>query len=539
MAQSTARGISIATLKAQALQQPIGNQAPHFLNGLAAALGSNAKVKIIVDGVLKYQDNLSGALAVTGNYIQLPSSFNEPPETSLTDGMTGDAVLEIENNSNPGVALVVPIALANHTPADAKIDISGPLIAGVAVKTNGLRIQAPPDLDVGIGPSNHPPPPTSGIAFTIRTVNDEPFTVPETLMGGQFHVRPDSWPGEATWESIGGYGSPSAPPAQFIKSLHPHSRTGATWAGIRSVGWGPYDTYKAWGQSFGAKMGYVIFQTPNNVAMPGYSANRNFFPAFNGGGGNDKGNVPPVPGAMKDFVIDLLQHDPDLEYFESWNEYEEHPMGFWQGDASMMARCMRECNEARLQVRPSVRVLWPGIVNWSVSNPEEPFPDWIKLAYASDGAGGQGRDHIQGFGHHFYFGTGVSSVQMATYFRKVQVGMNQMGKGGLPKYMTEGGFIDNVAVSSPHAALIYGRLYTLCGAFGYQTCTPWAMDIGGYRNGAVWGNWGSNNPSINADFLSRHAEVKNAMVGKTVRWAYVMNDQTVLVGFNDGSSFSI
>ena len=537
---STARGIAVATLKAQALQQPVGNQAAYFLNGLATAIGAGAKVKIIVGGTVKYQDNISGSLTVTSNYIQVPAAFNEPPEVSAADAMTGSAVLEIEHATNAGVALVVPIALSVDTPADAKIDISGPLIAGVAVKTNNLRIMAPPELDVPvIGGSNYPPPPTSGTSFIIRTVNDEPFVVPETLMGGQFHLRPQSWPGDPTWNQVGGSGAANGPTTQFIKSLGSHAVTGASWAGIENVGWGAMDAAMEWARSLGAMVNFTNFQTPNKFAMSGYSANRNFFPGLNGGSGNDKGNVPPVPGAMKDFVRRLLQRYSDLTLVESWNEYEEVPLGFWQGDHLQMARVMRECNEARIEVRPSVKILWPGMVNWEFSSPETPFSNWTKLASASDGAGGQARDHIQGIGHHLYFGSSVTTLQMAIYLRKVQVGMNQMGKGSLPKYMTEGGFTDGARVASSTAARTYGRLYAICAAFGYQCVNPWSMDIGPERNGSVWGNWGANNPSLNADFLSRHAEVKNALVGKVVRWAYVMSDGTLRIGLGDGTTFSI
>ncbi len=188
-----------------------------------------------------------------------------------------------------------------------------------------------------------------------------------------------------------------------------------------------------------------------------------------------------------------------------------------------MSRIMRECREARDAVRPSVKVLWPGMVNWQFDNPTEPWSNWPELANASDGAGGIARDHVDGFGHHVYVSPGTSALQIAIYYAKARTAVTQMGHLGKPMYMTECGFTDGSSTSDAIASRSFGWIYLISAAYGYEFVNPWQMDI-------TSSNWAGHSPWLNSSFRQVHDYLSSNLIGKTVRWAYVMNDGSVRVG---------
>jgi hypothetical protein len=535
---ATSRGIPISTIKAQAELLTVGSQGPYYLAEIISYLGANPKIRILEDGVLKYEDVINTTLTVTSNYIEIPTSFDEPPSTNVTDTLTGTCFLEIEKASDATVALIIPLSLPVDDPTEVKADISAALTSGIAVKANGLKLYAPVTLDVSSG-SGYVTPPSTGIQRQLLSVNDAPVVVSSSLMGGSFHTHPDAPFGEQPFSYYGGTGAENAAPPFPIKVVGTHSRLGASWAGIINKGWTYYDTYKAWGNSFGAKVHFVLFQTPNELVDGTYSETNRYFPGLqsHAGAGPDLGNAPPVAGAVQTFITSLLNHDTTLETVEAWNEYEIYPTGYWQGTREQMARVMRECNAARLAVRPSVKILWPGMVNWDKLNPTVPFQNWVDantgLAFASDGAGGQARDHIQGIGHHIYPYHTDSADTLAIYFLKVRASCDAMGKSALPKYLTEFGLTNGTITSASQAARVYGQCYLLAAIFGYQFANPWTMDMGRPSIGSGQGNWGGHVPWMTADFVNRHNQVAGLM-GKTIRWAYVMTNNTITVGTNDG-----
>lgn len=525
---ATSRGLTLETYKTAALGQPEGTQGGYYLGLISAEIGSGAYFRIYVGGVLKYEDTIIGSLTVTSNYIELPTAFNEPAETWLAATITGTCTVEIVKASDSGVALVIPIALPADDPSGDKWHLSGNLQAGVAVKTSALRILAPPTLDVTTG--TVAPPPTTGIAMTLLTTADTPVVVSATLFGGQFLVHPAPRPGDSTWAQMGGTaGTESAVPPFQIKSIGSLQRIGCTWAAIVREGWTWYDSWKVWGDSFGAIRNYTLFQTPNESAQSGYSANNSYWPAFNPGG--DKGNVPPVAGAAQAHATAVFNHDSTLNTFESWNEYEVFPTGYWQGSPEQMAVVMREVNNARIATGHSAKILWPGMVNWDTASAETPFANWITLANASDGFGGVAKDHIQGIGHHIYPNGGSTALSMAIYFARVQASMTAMGKGTLPKYLTEAGMLpDNQAIDLPSVVRVYGQLYALGAINGYVACNLWSMD-----RGVTSGNWGLYVPWLNSSIVARHNALVTGLSGKTIRWAYVMTNNTIQIGTNDGA----
>lgn len=528
---ATSRGLTLETYKTAALGQTEGTQGGYYLGLISAAIGSGAYFRIYVGGVLKYEDTIIGSLTVTSNYIELPTAFNEPAETWLAATITGTCTVEIVKASDSGVALVIPIALPADDPSGDKWHLSGNLQAGVAVKTSALRILAPPTLDVTTG--TVAPPPTTGIAMTLLTTADTPSVVSATLFGGQFHVHPSPRPGDATWAQQGGTsGTEGAVPPFQIKSIGSLARIGCTWAAIVREGWTWYDSWKVWGDSFGAIRNYTLFQTPNELAQSGYAANNSYWPTFNPGG--DKGNVPPIPGAVLSFATSVFNHDSTLSTFEAWNEYEVYPGGYWQGSATQMAIVMKEANQARINTGHSAKILWPGMVNWDTASASTPFQNWIDLANASDGSGGTAKDHVQGIGHHHYCTTDTTALTMAVYFSRVQASMTAMGKGSLPKYMTEGAMLpDGASIDQTFCVNIYGWFYALCAINKYVACNLWSMDRG------ATGNWGGHVPWLNSAFIARHNALVAGLSGKTIRWAYVMTNNTIQIGTNDGAVLTV
>jgi len=530
---ASSRGLTLDTYKALALLEADGTQGGFYLGLVRDAIGANPYFRIYVGVDLKYEDTIVGSLNVVSNTIVLPTAFNEPAETWLAATVTGTCTVEIVKASDSGVALVIPIAKAADNPLGDKWTLSGDLQAGVAVKTSSLRILAPGTLDVGGGGTDiYATPPTSGVAVTMWTLANTPVVVSPTLFGGQFHFHPTPRPGDGTFADQGGTGSMDAVPPMQIKSIGSLARIGCTWAAIVREGFTWYDSWKTWGNSFGAIRNYTLFQTPNELATSGYSANNSYWPTFNPGG--DKGNVPPVAGAAKTFARSIMDHDSTLATFESWNEYEIYPTGYWQGTKEQMARVMRECNEARIESGHSCKILWPGMVNWDYTNPDVGFDNWAELAAASDGAGGQAKDHIQGFGHHIYSSYGTTALSMSIYFRKVQASMNAMGKGSLPKYMTEGALIpDGASFDVTLASNIYGWQYALCAIYGYVSCNSWSMDRG------ASGNWGGHVPWFTTQFRAKHDLLVNGLHGKKIGWAYVMTNNTIQIGTNDGNILTV
>ena len=479
---ASSRGLTLSTYKALALLEVNGTQGGFYLGLVRDAIGANPYFRIYVGGVLKYEDTIVGSLNVVSNTIVLPTAFNEPAETWLAATVTGTCTVEIVKASTSGVALVIPIAKAADNPLGDKWTLSGDLQSGVAVKTSSLRILAPGTLDVGGGGTDiYATPPTSGVAVTMWTLANTPVVVSPTLFGGQFHFHPTPRPGDGTFADQGGTGSMDAVPPMQIKSIGSLARIGCTWAAIVREGFTWYDSWKTWGNSFGAIRNYTLFQTPNELATSGYSANNSYWPTFNPGG--DKGNVPPVAGAAKTFARSIMDHDSTLSTFESWNEYEIYPTGYWQGTKEQMARVMRD---------------------------------------------------IQGFGHHIYSSYSTTALSMSIYFRKVQASMNAMGKGSLPKYMTEGALIpDGEPFDVTLASNIYGWQYALCAIYGYTSCNAWSMDRG------ASGNWGGHVPWFTTQFRAKHDLLVNGLHGKKIGWAYVMTNNTIQIGTNDGNILTI
>jgi hypothetical protein len=403
--------------------------------------------------------------------------------------------------------------------------------AGCRDRTPTVPVPREPPLPLPGDPPPRPPRTTAAPHPTARVREPVPpvpvarevpiegeVAVPQRFIGMHFH----RWP----------HGSSPAPGFRFgtVRSLNYDpldNGLGVHWAAIHKApdefDWRILDRWVATHSGAGRDLMYTLYGTP------AWASTRPDRPDLYGlGGGNSR---PRDPAALDRFVRALVaRYNGDgtrrLRYLEIWNE-PDFPSDYWIDSPADLAALARVAYTAAKAVDPSLVVVWPGFVNWIM--PDEKIPRihrlYLRLAQASDGAGGRGADWGDALAFHYY-ATRADAGQFVDHQQSVRATRDAIGRSGWDIHLTEIGFEDKFGETLPVAAKLrlIRQWIAISAAFGDRF-----VGLYSYEN--------ANNLAAPAfDKAAAHAidEMHDALCGRNLRRAALLADGSVWLLRDDG-----
>lgn len=348
--------------------------------------------------------------------------------------------------------------------------------------------------------------------------------VPADFMGQHFHYVP--------WVNgrIGAGGLP--------KNRSPDPTYGYKWTRTHDWGWtggihwckwnpadGVYDwtlldEFNAYYTGLGVKWMLTFFGMPawlSSSAVPdvvyGYP-----------GGTSPPTDVTKMGAAM---AAARTRYGSNIAGVEFWNEPDSP--GFWLGTKDQMAAMARQ---VKLNAG-SIPVIGPALVG----GPTGQMPDWLR---ASDGSGGQLKDHLNAVSIHTYFSaphgvnkkfpSGSTPSYIGQHITQARGAMTAAGLApSFPLYVSETGYdvpeltdAENIA-RGDEIGQYYKRIALEVAFRGCQMLQFYAHDDG----------FGGN-PSISPRLAAHLAEIAATLPGKTIVELYVQGDGRYVARFADG-----
>lgn len=217
-------------------------------------------------------------------------------------------------------------------------------------------------------------------------------TVPARWLG----MHADYWP-----HSRNGVISAAPTYDYHIHRTHDYRPTGdggTQWRHIQRVNsatfdWSEADFLLDTVSAQGRDIFWQVYGTPTWAAKPAFAG---ILDQFNYAGG---ASPPNVLQNLVDFVSTLVARyvarGTPIKYIGMWNEarYLQDNTGYWYGSAAEMAAQCKAVRAAAKAVDPNIIVLSPSFNN---------LASIVPYLAASDGAGGTGKDHIDGLAYHPY-----------------------------------------------------------------------------------------------------------------------------------------
>jgi hypothetical protein len=403
----------------------------------------------------------------------------------------------------------------------ATIEAPGADAAPVAdVHVTALSAQT--SASAGKPPAAAPLVPVSQLAppATIKTdlLEGKSVAVPPNFVGTHLNRWPSGEP--VSRPPTYGYGT--------VRSLNydPSDDIGVFWRDTNPARgvyrWNKLDQWVGTFHGMGKDLIYSFYGTPRWA-----SSRPNVKDLYNQHGGNSK---PRDWNDITVFVKALIErYNGDgvrrLKYIEVWNEPDFIGSDYWLDTASDLATLTRVVNQAAKSVDPGIIVLGPAWVNINENTPKiEAF------AKASDGAGGTGRQWIDGFAwHHYDWSASIDDLVFRTRWARTY--MKRAGWEGMPMYMTEIGGWNWTATSPTNAvkARTIQRWLMVMAAMDQKVAAMYMHDHMEHLG----------DPSINPDISDAIQRVSAAVTGKTITQAALLTNGTVWLVFSDGTQLNI
>lgn len=258
-----------------------------------------------------------------------------------------------------------------------------------------------------------------------------------------------------------------------------------------------------------------------------------------------RGSPPKDPKVAAAFISALLQRHPGkINFVELWNEPNLGPGtdaardrftpefartegegGWFTGTADDLAALA--C-AVRKRLPDGVKLMACAWVNQDRDDPSNAI---TRFADAADGDGGCGRDHIQALSVHAYT-SNFKPGETVDVLRRYEQRFRQAGfREDLGRYVTEigaegEGHWTEERPPTPEKVTSILRWGMIPAAFGYQGIY--------YYHHSTMRQLGD--PSHHPELSNAIATVRNALRGKTITEAAVLEDDTISLRFSDGTS---
>lgn len=372
--------------------------------------------------------------------------------------------------------------------------------------------------------------PPARVVDWLHRPDDLPFRVPDDYVG---------------LHSDHGMGKPVPPPDYPYDAIRSHDTDDAEdwpatqWARIeREPGRYDWSAVDRWIASHPGKTRiWVLFGCP--AFYQKYPGEPWRYPYLPGGG-----SPPRDPAVAAAFIRALIvRHLGAIHFVEIWNEpnfgprrggaagrwpdYSREP-GFFTGTAGDLAALARTVKGA---LPEGVKLMAAG---WeSQAREGGPGNSLLRFSHAPDGAGGQGRDHVDVVSVHAYtFKDDPNS--MIDELRGYRKRFAEAGyRPGMPAYLTEVG---------AEAPMVWTRDFPSPGnkirALKRWLLIPAALGFSGvflykHSNLPTLGD-PARDPSIGKAI----AEIRNVIRGRTIVAAGVLEDSSIWLSFSDGTATS-
>ena len=410
--------------------------------------------------------------------------------------------------SGPGVA--VPATFAAGTFASPWISPSWTPTINVGANTfsippnNGRLARAETFILTTTG--TPPPPLVAGVSYPVTEISPAGLNATSFKPGGVTLTGP----GTGT-HTIKLYTSDLGLPPLAMRIM---DSAAPTWARMHTAdgtyNWVDMDEYVAYHcTARGRKLIFCFNQTPTwlapNSALDAYG--------YAGGG-----QVPTNFAKAAEFITAFLgRYGSHTLGIELWNEPSFFSPGTatanWCGTMAQLAEFGRVVSTAVKAVSPSYLVLGPGFtVGHSLVVPGGTAAGQYNWLLASDGAGRQGKDWIDGICYHGY---DASDSQLWVLSPQVKTRQAIGTAAGLPStfpmYQTERG-IDVGNHSACHV-----RFMAVEAALGVKMSVVYAIDFYG------------DNPRDNPSLRSALGQFYAAVSGKTITYCAIEHDGSVTV----------
>lgn len=341
--------------------------------------------------------------------------------------------------------------------------------------------------------------------------------VPSTFTGMHIHRWPNLKSGVLSPEPTFQYGlfrTHDYDKNVFWRNIEP-SKGAFSWADLDEVVNAHYPA--------GRKILYTIYGTPTWAAT---ADGKLRFDPYGYAGGSDR---PANLTDLSDFVTALVTRYSGKIWIEIWNEpyFTQDWTGFFWGSDTDMAAMARTIKVAAKAVDPTIQVLSPGFTLGH---------QIFTFLGAADGAGGFGKNHIDGLCCHFYDVQarneypGRSSVADFMYWIKKYLSDSGMSSS-FPVYDTEHGWYDTthpwLAKPEEQRAVELKRLAAIQASHGIKSIAWYAYD------GA---HIGTPNIANSAAMSKAIQDCHTVLGGKQLRNISIRLDGSWLITTDSGST---
>lgn len=513
---------AITVMQNAAASAPVGQRREAALDALNAWIGSSIRIKIAQDNRECFVATHASGMTRVGEQLRLPS--------------TGWTVEKHEAMTRSDFPVILAIERSTDSTYYLRTTLTSPPSINLSADLDGVT---PPTIQARIGALNiddpepaGPPGPVAGAPtsylYKIYDNPAAPVSVSQSLVGMHFHDK-----------------NHVASPGYAYDCFRTHDCTGCFWGDIETADgvydWSAADTAINAAYNAGRRVLFTVFGTP---LWAGAFAHPN---PYDSNPARARFVTAPADwGKLTRFVDKVMEryagklwavqwwNEPDLSFTDYYTQAGTHN-DWWIGTVagnSSANKAQRRVDYARGQKLvfdavkardPSVLVFLGGFVYWDSALTG--VHTQVTQIGSTAWAGVEARAAADVLGFHYY-GDDKSSQTLLNRFRCLAATRSAM-RGDLKIAIDELGAWDPGHTFNTNDHIRHLERALLMGAgFGVQVIGLYSHEDLDYLGDP------SSTPAIRASIDN----MRNALRGKRMIRAYVLNDQSVWLAFDDGST---